>query len=105
MASLSKPNSVSLKNTIYFDALFKSPAFIDKVKEIWSGYSVEICIDEQIEILRSQIYKEQINDTKRWGAHNDPSGIARENFDAYVDFLKETLNEKYKIVDAEIEKL
>lgn len=42
---------------------------------------------------------------KDGGMHNDPSGIARENFNAYVDFLKETLNEKYKIVDAEIEKL
>lgn len=104
-ASLSKPKSTSLKNTIYFDALFKSPAFINKVKEIWTECSAKISIDSQIETLRSQIYKEQINDTKRWGTHNDPSGISRENFDAYVDFLKETLNEKYEIVKTEIEKL
>lgn len=104
-ASLSKPKSASLKNTIYFDALFKSPAFINKVKEIWNTYSVKICIDEQIETLRAQIYKEQINDEKRWGRHADPSGIPRENFDAYVDFLKETLNEKFEIVKNEIESL
>ncbi|MBD5412011.1 MAG: hypothetical protein HDR51_04595 [Treponema sp.] len=104
-ASLSKPNSTSLKNTIYFDALFKSSAFIKKVKEIWDTYSVKICIDEQIETLRAQIYKEQINDEKRWGRHADPSGIPRENFDAYVDFLKETLNEKFEIVKNEIESL
>ena len=104
-ASLSKPKSASLKNTIYFDALFKSSAFINKVKEIWNTYSVKICIDEQIETLRAQIYKEQINDEKRWGRHADPSGIPRENFDAYVDFLKETLNEKFEIVKNEIESL
>ena len=104
-ASLSKPKSASLKNTLYFDALFKSPAFINKGKEIWNTYSGKICIDEQIETLRAQIYKEQINDEKRWGRHADPSGIPRENFDAYVDFLKETLNEKFEIVKNEIESL
>lgn len=104
-ASLSKPNPVSLKSTIYFDALFKSPAFKNKVKEIWSKQSDKIFIDAQIETLRSQIYKAQINDAKRWGAHNDPSGIPRKDFDAYVDFLKEALNEKYEIVKTEIESL
>lgn len=104
-ASLSTPTSLSLNKSLYFDALFKSPAFKNKLKELWKEYSGSVFIDEQIETLRAQIYKAQIIDTKRWGAHKDPSGIARENFDAYVDFLKSTLNKKYEIVNAEIEKL
>lgn len=104
-ASLSKPKSTSLKNTLYFDALFKSPAFIAEVKKIWNDCSAKIFIDEQIEALRSKIYNEQMNDAKRWGMHNDPSNVVRENFDAYVDFLREVLNEKYEIVKKEIEAL
>ena len=44
-------------------------------------------------------------DVRKWGEHADPSGIIREDFDAYVDFLKDTLNKKFDVVNAEISAL
>ncbi len=104
-ASLSQSSSCTLKDTIYYNALFKSPAFRGKVKELWAAYYNSIDIDSQIEKLRAQIYSDQQNDALVWEAHTDPSTIVREDFDAYADFLKETLNKKFQVVNAEIDGL
>lgn len=87
-----------LMNTLYYDALFKSPAFKKKLKEIWDEYSGKIDIEKQIDSLRKVIYKGQQVDAEIWGAHLDPSGIARNGFDEYVDFLKQTLCQNFSSV-------
>lgn len=101
-ASLSQASACRLKNTIYYNALFKSPAFTDRVKTLWSESYSRIDLATQIEAMRTQLALAAQYDTMLWGAHNDPSGIARADFDAYVDFLKETLEKKLAVVGADV---
>ena len=101
-AALGQASSCRLKGTIYYNALFKSPSFTARTKELWGESYAKIDIATQIETMREQIYVAQQYDTMRWGAHNDPSGIARADFDAYVDFLKDTLEKKLAVVNADV---
>lgn len=55
--------------------------------------------------MRSEIYVSQQYDTLVWGEHKDPSGIVRANFDAYVDFLEDTLLKKLSVVNNDIKGL
>ena len=104
-ASLSQASSCRLKATIYYDALFKSPAFVSRTKELWSKSYANIDISTQIEAMREQISLAAVYDTMLWGAHKDPSGIVRADFDAYVDFLKDTLEKKLVVVNTAINEL
>lgn len=97
-ASLSQ-TGCTLTNTLYYDALFKSSAFKERLKEIWRERCGNINIAEEIKRLRDTIDAAQLADAAIWEAHLDPSGIPRDGFDAYVDFLQETLCKKYTAVD------
>lgn len=101
-AALYQYSSCVLKNTIYYNALFKSPSFKERTKVLWGEYYSAIDIVSKIESMRNEIYVSQQYDTLFWGEHKDPSGIVRANFDAYVDFLKETLLKKLSIVNNDI---
>ncbi|HAJ97379.1 MAG TPA: hypothetical protein DCO72_06555, partial [Ruminococcus sp.] len=101
MAAL-KQNGCWIKTTIYYNALFKSPSFKERIKTLWTEYYNAINIESRIESMRTEIYISQQCDTMIWGKHKDPSGIVRENFDAYVDFLKETLLKKLDVVNTTI---
>ena len=98
-AALYKSSSCVLKNTIYYNALFKSPLFKKRVKELWIEYYRTIDIAPRIESMRNAIYVSQQCDIIIWKEHKDSSGIVRENFEAYVDFLKETLLKKVSVVN------
>lgn len=100
--ALSQASACGLKNTIYYNALFKSPSFKERAKVLWREYYSAIDIESRIESMRSEIYVSQQCDTLVWGEHKDPSGIVRANFDAYVDFLKETLLKKLNVVNNDI---
>ena len=104
-AALYPRSSCILKNKIYYNALFKSPAFKERTKVLWGEYYSAIDIGSRIESMRNEIYVSQQYDTMVWGEHKDPSGIVRANFDAYVDFLKETLLEKVTVVNNDINRL
>ena len=95
-------SSCILKKAIYYDALFKSPLFKARVKELWEKYYGEINVDSHIEVMRSKLAVAALYDTMLWGERDDPSGVNRENFDAYVDFFKESVMEKLSVVDANI---
>ena len=101
-ASLSQQSAIRLQNTLYYNALFKSPSFIARLHELWNAHRSTIDLDAQIATLRETLAVAATFDTMRWGAHNDPSGISRADFDAYVDFLKETLAKKYAVVDSAV---
>jgi len=103
-ASLTKHSTPILKYSIYYNALFKSPAFKAKVKELWNEYSGNIDFETHIESMRSKLDTAAQYDTMLWGEHNDPSLIHRENFDAYVDFFKERVLDKLSVVDTDISK-
>ena len=104
-AALYQYSSCVLKNTIYYNALFKSPSFKERTKVLWGEYYSAIDIVSKIESMRNEIYVSQQYDTMVWGEHKDPSSIVRANFDAYVDFLKETLLKKVTVVNNDINKL
>jgi len=98
-ASLHKRSACMLKDAIYYNALFKSPAFNAKVKELWDEYYSRIDIETLIESMRSKLSTAVEYDTMLWGEHDDPTGVKRENFDAYVDFFKERVLSKISIIN------
>lgn len=103
-ASVYQRSSCKLQNTLYYDALFKSPAFIARTKELWKTYSGKMKVDSEIESMRSTLSTAAKYDSMLWGNEsNDPSGVNRKDFNAYVDFLKETLNKKISVVNKFIE--
>ena len=105
-ASVYQQSSCRLQNTLYYDALFKSPAFTARMKELWSTYYSRMKLDDEIESMRSTLLTAAEYDMMRWGTQsNDPSGINRKDFNAYVDFLKETVSKKIGIVNKLIENL
>lgn len=105
-ASVYQRSSCRLQNTLYYDALFKSPAFTARTKELWDTYYSRTDIETFIESTRDTISTAARYDMMLWGSKsNDPSGINRKDFDAYVDFLKETLSKKVSVVNKFIENL
>lgn len=104
-SSLAKHSNCRLKASIYYNALFKSPAFKTKVKELWNKYSGSIDIETFIEPMRKRLDTAAAYDTMLWGEHDDPSGVKRENFDAYVDFLKEALFNKISVINTDVSKI
>ena len=105
-ASVYQQSSCRLHNTLYYDALFKSPAFKARMKELWSTYYSRMNVDNEIESMRSTLSTAAEYDIMRWGSQsNDPTGINRKDFNAYVDFLKETVDKKIGIVNKFIENL
>ena len=105
-ASLYQRSSCTQQNTLYYDALFKSPAFVDRTKELWATYYSRTDIETFIESTRDAISTAAQYDMMLWGSKSsDPSGINRKNFNAYVDFLKETVSKKISVVNEFIENL
>lgn len=103
-ASLYVSNSCSLKGTIYYNALFKSPSFKQRLKEIWSAKHEGIDISSKIENMRSQIQIAADFDTKLWGVNHNPitEQLSFSNFNGHVDFLKNALQSKYAVVESEV---
>ena len=102
-ASIYQQSSCRLQNTLYYDALFKSPAFVARTKELWDTYYSRTDIGTFIESTRDTISAAAQYDMMRWGSKsNDPSGINRKDFNAYTDFLKETIDKKISVVDTYI---
>ena len=104
-STLHLQNKCRCQDTLYYDALFRSPTFKARVKELWDSFSGFINVDNEIEKYRTQIKVAALFDFKLWGVHRDPSYILRKDFDAYVDFLKQSLNEKMEVVDSFVENL
>ena len=94
-----------LKDTIYYNALFKSPAFVSRVKELWDEYSVLIDVEPFVESLRSMLDVAAEYDLALWG-HNDYTNMLLDkdfgSFNGYVDYLKERIQTKISVVDSDI---
>ena len=107
-ASLSKGSSCTLKNTIYYNALFKSPSFKSKVKEVWAEKSADIDISARIEEMREAIALSAGYDAKLWGVNHNPmtaqgyTSLTFDNFNGHVDFLKDALINKLSVVNSEV---
>lgn len=105
-ASVYQRSACRLQETLYYDALFKSPAFIARTKELWKTYSGKMKVESEIESMSSTLSTAAQYDSMLWGNQNtDPSGVNRKDFNAYADFLKETLSKKISVVNKFIENL
>ena len=92
---------VKLDTSIYYNALFKSPLFISALEEVWEEYKSMIDaskINAEIDLMRDTLKVAAKVDSLRWGVHLDLSGIERPDYDAYVDFLKSSLDNKLAVV-------
>ena len=92
---------VKLDTSIYYNALFKSPLFISALEEVWEEYKSMIDaskINAEIDLMRDTLKVAAKVDSLRWGVHLDLSGIERSDYDAYVDFLKSSLDNKFAVV-------
>lgn len=104
-STLHLQDSCKCQDKLYYDALFKSSAFKARVAELWASYSSSLSVDEEIERIRTQIKVASKFDSLLWGIHLDPSIVFRTGFDAYVNFLKKSLNQKLEVVDSFINQL
>ena len=85
--------TTSLRNHIYYNALFKSPLFIAAVRRIWDTYSKDLNMGAEIEKMREYLRAASVADSAKWGIH--PHGDVKASYDEYVDFLKDLLNKKF----------
>ena len=97
--STRKGETYSLRNHIYYNALFKSPLFQAAVRRIWDAYSGDIDMSSEIEKMRKYLRGAYAADSVVWGIHNDTDGKRLDSYDAYVDYVKTALNEKMGRVD------
>ena len=82
------PQTLCYKNTIYYDALFKTESFNEQLSSLVAGISTDDYL-EKMEALREKISKSAELDGKRWGTDfRNPVGAKQANFDAYVDDLE-----------------
>ncbi len=88
-AGYNPSNTLGLKKTIYFDALFKIPQFNEELNTIISKLSTSE-ISSEISSTQSKIRASVELDGKRWGTkHRNPVGEKRNNFDEYVSYLED----------------
>ena len=91
-----------LKDKIYYNALFKSPAFTARTKELWNKYAALIDIETTIEPVRSRISTAAEYNIMLWGIYKNDTGIHQDTFDEEVDLLKRLVSTKIKVMNNEI---
>ena len=88
-AGYNPANSLELKTTIYYDALFKIPEFNAELNTLMSKLSTSE-ISSEINSIEEYIRASVDLDGKRWGTeHRNPVGESRNNFDEYTNYLKD----------------
>ncbi|MBO4711546.1 CotH kinase family protein [bacterium] len=105
LAASNTSTSCRLNEALYYNALFKSPAFIARTKELWNEYSGRIDFEPEIETVRSRIAVAAKYDAMLWVGHHDYINTVLNNktvkvFDEYVEYLKRNINKKIPVVDS-----
>ena len=84
--------SFIIKNTIYYDRLFKDEEFCATVEELLDSENLtQSKIENKIEEMRNQISSSVALDNLIWGKHNNPVGNQFDTFDEYVDNLTQCI--------------
>lgn len=99
---------IKLDTTIYYNALFKSPSFVAKVKEVWANFATQtniISVYNEIQKMTIDLAVAAKLDSMRWGAHRDYVETTDLSFSGSVDFLTKSLTNKVKTVNNFITKL
>ena len=86
-------NKIVLKNTLYYDALFKLPIFNTKVNDYIEKLNISDISDE-ISSIKSYIEPSVKLDEKRWGKHKNSVGEQKNNFDEYVEYLEKCITDR-----------
>lgn len=110
LAASNTSTSCRLNEALYYNALFKSPKFINRTKELWNTYSGRIDIESGIETIKSRIAVAAKYDAMLWTGRHDYINTVLNNktvkvFDEYVEYLKKNINNKIPIVNSFIEDL
>lgn len=105
LAGSNRSASCRLNEALYYNALFKSPKFIARTKELWNEYSGRIDIEPIIEMIQSRIALSAKYDAMLWTGRHDYINTSLYNnnvkvFDEYVEYLKESINKKITVVDS-----
>ena len=105
LAASNTSTSCRLNEALYYNALFKSPAFIARTKELWNEYSGRFDFEPEIETVRSRIAVAAKYDAMLWVGHHDYINTVLNNktvkvFDEYVEYLKRNINKKIPVVDS-----
>lgn len=105
LAGSNRSASCRLNEALYYNALFKSPKFIARTKELWKEYSGRIDIEPIIEMIQSRIALSAKYDAMLWTGRHDYINTSLYNnnvkvFDEYVEYLKESINKKITVVDS-----
>lgn len=101
-ASLYQPAYCTLKDTLYYNALFKSPEFVNRVKELWNQYYGRIYIVSKVESLRDELKFSAELDGYIWGINHNPSGIVCNDFNEHINYVRNALSTKLDVVNADI---
>ena len=89
-AGATSSTSFVIKNTIYYDRLFKDEDFCAKVEELLDSENLtQSKIENKIEEMREQISSSVALDRLVWSKHNNPVGSQFDTLDEYVNDLKE----------------
>ena len=97
---------IKLDTTIYYNALFKSPSFVAKVKEVWANFATQTnSVYNEIQKMTIDLAVAAKLDSMRWGAHRDYVETTDLSFSGNVEFLKNSLQNKVQVVDNFITKL
>jgi len=84
--------SFIIKNSIYYDRLFKDEDFCATVEELLDSENLtQSKIENKIEEMRNQISSSVALDNLIWGKHNNPVGNQFDTFDEYVDNLTQCI--------------
>ena len=101
-AALNVSNTCTLKNTIYYNALFKSSDFKNTVKTIWNEKKSDIDISTRVEEMRELLNVATQYDAVLWDVNHNPNNTVLVDFNEHVDYLKDILLNKYIVVSNEI---
>lgn len=104
-AASHRPATCQLNKKIYYNALFKSPKFVKRTKELWNEYSTLIDIEPQIEMTQSRIKIAARYDAMLWTGQHDYINILLQNdelkkFEEYAEFLRESIRQQILIVNS-----
>lgn len=101
-AALGEFESCTTKESLYYNALFKSPSFCNRTKEIFNYYYASINFDSQIATLEEKIFIAAEYDSNLWGVNHNPLDTNYANFSEHISHLKDFLQKKLTVVQTEI---
>lgn len=99
---------VKLDTSIYYNALFKSPKFIQAVKNVWNKFATTeniLAVSNEIQTMKSKLAIAAKLDSLMWGAHRDYVETKDFSFNGNVAFLTQSLVNKVQTVKSYVEKL